>query len=106
MRLHSLPDGSVAERGGFEPPKPVSQFNGLANRKQIDATGQSIKYLRSISDGLPTNLPTDTCQTDPDLAEIVDAWPTLSEPIKAALVAWCVRLGRTSEIDRRVNVSR
>ena len=21
------------ERGGFEPPKPVSQFNGLANRR-------------------------------------------------------------------------
>jgi hypothetical protein len=24
---------SLAERGGFEPPKPVSQFNGLANRR-------------------------------------------------------------------------
>jgi Phage integrase family len=25
--------GTSAERGGFEPPKPVSQFNGLANRR-------------------------------------------------------------------------
>jgi Phage integrase family len=25
--------GLEAERGGFEPPKPVSQFNGLANRR-------------------------------------------------------------------------
>ena len=32
-------------------------------------------------------MPTDTRQTDPDLAAIVDAWPTLPEPIKAGIVA-------------------
>ena len=33
-----LETDSVSERGGFEPPKPVSQFNGLANRLLFDAT--------------------------------------------------------------------
>jgi hypothetical protein len=32
-------------------------------------------------------LPTDIRQTDPDLAAIVDAWPTLPEPIRAGIVA-------------------
>jgi integrase len=42
-RLLSFPDisnerklngcNAITERGGFEPPKPVSQFNGLANRR-------------------------------------------------------------------------
>jgi hypothetical protein len=29
----------------------------------------------------------DTCQTDPDLARIVDAWPTLPEVVRAGIVA-------------------
>jgi hypothetical protein len=29
----------------------------------------------------------DTCQTDPDLARIVDAWPTLPEAVRAGIVA-------------------
>jgi hypothetical protein len=32
-------------------------------------------------------LPTDTCQTDPDLARIVDAWPTLPEAVRAGIAA-------------------
>jgi len=32
-RVLSASDGSRAERGGFEPPRPVSQSNGLANRR-------------------------------------------------------------------------
>src|SRR5208337_3448946 len=51
-----------AERGGFEPPKPVSQFNGLANRRQSGASSKSGKHLRSIGVDLPTDLPTDTRQ--------------------------------------------
>jgi hypothetical protein len=33
------------------------------------------------------HLHTDTCQTDPDLARIVDAWPALPDPIKAGIMA-------------------
>jgi hypothetical protein len=29
----------------------------------------------------------DTCQTDPDLARIVDAWPSLPDAIKAGILA-------------------
>jgi hypothetical protein len=29
----------------------------------------------------------DTCQNDPELAHIVDAWPTLPDAIKAGIVA-------------------
>ena len=29
----------------------------------------------------------DACQTDPELARIVDAWPTLPEPIRRAIAA-------------------
>jgi hypothetical protein len=32
-------------------------------------------------------LPTDTCQTDPDLSAIIDAWPALPEAVKAGIVA-------------------
>jgi hypothetical protein len=32
-------------------------------------------------------LPTDTCQADPDLAAVVDAWPELPEAIKAGILA-------------------
>ena len=33
LRVVTHPDASRAERGGFEPPRPVSQSNGLANRR-------------------------------------------------------------------------
>jgi hypothetical protein len=29
----------------------------------------------------------DTCQTDPDLAAIIDAWPQLSPALRAGIVA-------------------
>jgi hypothetical protein len=32
-------------------------------------------------------LPTDTCETDPDLAAVVEAWPELPEVLKAGIVA-------------------
>jgi hypothetical protein len=32
-------------------------------------------------------LPTDNCQLSPDLAAVVTAWPTLPEPIRAAIMA-------------------
>jgi hypothetical protein len=32
-------------------------------------------------------LPTDTCQTDPELAEISAAWPDLPPAVRAGIVA-------------------
>jgi hypothetical protein len=36
----------------------------------------------------------DTCQTDPDLARIVAAWPGLPEAIKAGIVAMVKAAGK------------
>ena len=83
-RFYSLPN---AERGGFEPPKPVSQFNGLANRLPLDANTDSRSGLRHINDGLPTALPTDTCRIDPILSEIMNAWADLPDAIRDDILA-------------------
>jgi hypothetical protein len=32
-------------------------------------------------------LPNDTCKTDPDLAAVVEAWPTLPAAIRAGILA-------------------
>jgi hypothetical protein len=33
------------------------------------------------------SFPTDTCQTDPDLATVVNAWDRLPEAVRAGIVA-------------------
>jgi hypothetical protein len=33
------------------------------------------------------HLPVDTCQTDPDLAAVIDAWDRLPEAVRAGIVA-------------------
>src|SRR5271157_4857157 len=43
--------------------------------------------LRPPSRALSPPLPTDTCRTDPDLAAVVAAWPSLPEALKAGIVA-------------------
>jgi hypothetical protein len=43
--------------------------------------------LRHEAEPVGHHLATDTCQTDPDLARIVDAWPTLPSALKAGIVA-------------------
>ena len=48
---------------------------------------QSYTGLRSMGEPLADHLPTDTCQNDPDLAAVVDAWPELPEALKAGIVA-------------------
>jgi hypothetical protein len=41
----------------------------------------------SHQQSLAPDLIHDSCQTDPDLARIVDAWPTLPEAVRAGIVA-------------------
>jgi hypothetical protein len=36
----------------------------------------------------------DTCQTDPDLARVVDAWPSLPETARAAILMLIRAAGR------------
>lgn len=43
--------------------------------------------LRSPGSPGAHHLPTDTRQSDPELAALVDAWPTLPEALRAGIVA-------------------
>ena len=77
--------GSGAERGGFEPPKPVSQFNGLANTQSID-----IKYLDSSDLGQREDAVTAQGQRafiEPGLLVVMEAWSRLLEAIRVGIVA-------------------
>jgi hypothetical protein len=46
-----------------------------------------VSNLRQDPNAVSHYLPTDTCQIDPALATIVNAWPMLPEAIKAGIVA-------------------
>ena len=71
---------------GFEPATP-----GLGNRCHEFVTHDD---ATTYDDGDPrlTDLLTDVARVYPDLAAIVEAWPTLSEPAKGAILT-IVELG-------------
>jgi hypothetical protein len=48
---------------------------------------KSVKPLRLPTSPIAHHLPTDTRKSNPDLAAVVDAWPTLPEAVKAGIVA-------------------
>jgi hypothetical protein len=50
--------------------------------------------LRVAAPSVSHHLATDTCQTDPDLARIVDAWPALPDAIKAGILALVQAAGK------------
>jgi hypothetical protein len=84
---------SVASRrvnsgeGGIRTPKPVSQFNGLANRKPVNITAKRSKGLRRIKVELSTDLRTYSRHGDPTLDEIVNVSAELPQTIRQAMVA-------------------
>ena len=47
----------------------------------------TIIKITSSTRTLAHHLATDTCQTDPDLAAVVDAWDRLPEAVRAGIVA-------------------
>jgi hypothetical protein len=42
--------------------------------------------LRSSAGTPPHHIPTDTCQTDPRLATVIDAWDRLPEAVRAGIM--------------------
>ncbi len=47
----------------------------------------SDKDLQTSPSSLGPHLATDTCQTEPDLATVMDAWDRLPEAVRAGIVA-------------------
>jgi hypothetical protein len=52
--------------------------------------------LRIVNPSLAHHLPTDTRHCPPNLAAVIDAWPTLPEPIRAGILAMA-KAARTPE---------
>ena len=48
---------------------------------------QSGNGLRISSQPLSHSVPTDTCQNDPELAVVIEAWDRLPEAVRAGIVA-------------------
>jgi hypothetical protein len=46
-----------------------------------------VKCLSSVDERLAPSVPTDTCQTDPDLTAVLAAWPELPQAIRTAILA-------------------
>ena len=60
---------------------------GYETASRFSQSVASPKDLRQPAPSIAHHLPTDTCQTDPDLAAVVAAWPDLPEAIKAGILA-------------------
>jgi hypothetical protein len=56
------------------------------------------KGLRVSPPAVGHHLAIDTCQTDPDLAAVVDAWPRLPRALRAAVLA--LVKSASKEVDR------
>jgi hypothetical protein len=74
-----------AERGGFEPPRPLSESNGLANRGTIATSSNPKRDLHNQATTLAVH--GQCADTDPDLALVVESWSDLPQAVRAGIVA-------------------
>ncbi len=76
---------SSVPKVGLEPTPPCGdRILSPAQRARLAAENEANS---SIQRSLAPSVRHDTCQTDPDLARIVDAWPELPQAVKAGIVA-------------------
>ena len=66
---------------GFEPAIPRSTICGSEDVKE-----KSRKGLRVSGSEFAHSVPTDTCQTSPDLDEIMHAWESLDEAVRSTIL--------------------
>ena len=78
---------SEAEEVGFEPTEPETGSPVFETGASRDATPKPVKGSRRMKDRQSLSLPYGPLETTPELAEIIDAWPTLPEPIRAGILA-------------------
>jgi hypothetical protein len=57
--------------------RPMRQPSKVNDSKALSQTTSLIAH----------SMPTDTCQTDPDLTAVVDAWHTLPDALRSGIVA-------------------
>ena len=73
--------------GGIRTPgTSVNQYDGLANRCRESVTDY-VQRTYDATDSEFTALVTDLCRKWPDLRDVVEAWPSLPEPVRAGIVA-------------------
>jgi hypothetical protein len=69
-------------------PRRTRTFNPLIKSQTKGFQKQcSHNDLRIATPLLSHPIPTDTCQNDPDLAAVIEAWDQLPEAIKAGILA-------------------
>ena len=87
-RVLSALDGSTAERAGFEPAIPFSQYNGLANRYAPSHKSPKRQGVEvSSTNALPFPCPKGLTEMPSDLVPIIEAWPSLPEALKVGMLA-------------------
>jgi hypothetical protein len=86
-----------AERGGFEPPKPVSQFNGLANRRYRPLSHLSSGGIRALR--IPRDLLIGTYQRrrggvndEPRGLGVRGCWDARGGDVWSVLLGACVQI--------------
>ena len=74
---------------GIEPTSGLSPGRSTVLKTVLphDANPKPVKGSRRMSDRPCLSPAYGPSETTPDLAEIIDAWPTLPEPIRAGIVA-------------------
>ena len=69
-------------------PRRTRTYNPLIKSQTVGKSkGMPDKGLRNPPPSVGPHLATDTCQTYPDLATVVNAWDRLPEAVRAGIVA-------------------
>jgi hypothetical protein len=78
---------SKAEEVGFEPTEPETGSPVFETGSTHDATPKLAKGSRRMYQKPSHLIPTASLKLSPELADVVAAWPTLPEAIRAGILA-------------------
>src|SRR5262245_50844904 len=80
--------GSMEKRRGWDSnPRTGGTCQRFSRPSLRSQNAKSYKDLRPEGKPFAHHLPTDTCNTNADLAAVVAAWPELPEAIRAGILA-------------------
>jgi hypothetical protein len=73
---------------GVNAPRWTRTINPLIKSQRSESHNQSSHNgLRIATTPVSHHIPTDSCQIDPDLAAVIEAWDRLPEAVRAGIVA-------------------